>query len=77
MQLTVTTTVSFVQARLTGASGTFQLPSTPIANSLSLYINGLFLTAAVDYVLSGSSVTLLSKTVTDSDVLSAHYLAVQ
>jgi hypothetical protein len=76
MSLSYNVPVAFSQIRLSITdSSVFNLPATPLAGSLMLHLNGLFLSPGVDYTLAGSTVTLLDRSVVASDVLSAHYLA--
>lgn len=41
---------------------------------MAVYLNGLFLTVNVDYVATGALITLVSKTVVATDVLTACYI---
>ena len=70
----VTTTGAFVQTQLLATGNFFLLPSAPIAGSMALYLNGMFLADGVDYTLKLTGVTLLKKTLTETDVLVAWYM---
>jgi hypothetical protein len=71
----VTTAGTFVQTQLLATGNFFLLTVTPVAGSLALYLNGLYLTVGVDYTLSQNAITLLHKMLTETDVLTAWYLS--
>jgi len=60
---------------INGVNATFTLANTPSpAASLELYLNGLLMTPAVDYTLSGNTISFLSASMPQSgDVLTASY----
>jgi len=65
---------AFGQIHLVGVGSVFLLPAQPLAGSLLLFLNGLFMTTGVDYTLVNDKVTLIHKELTAKDVLTAYYL---
>jgi hypothetical protein len=63
----------FAQEQLSGTGTAFTLSATPVF-LMAVYLNGLFLTVNVDYVAAGALITLVSKTVVATDVLTACYI---
>jgi hypothetical protein len=43
-----------------GVNAAFTLPAAPVANGLSLYLNGIYQSPAIDYTLVGANITMLT-----------------
>lgn len=70
----LTIAATFAKTHFVGTGTVFLLPAQPVANSMLLFCNGLFLTEGVDYTLSNTIVTLQHRTISSSDVLTAFYV---
>lgn len=68
---------SSVAGTITGAipGSTFVLPSTPVANSLLLQVNGQVLTPNLGYTISGVTITVATA-LQSGDSINANYLTV-
>ena len=59
---------------LDGVNGTFTLANTPLGSSLTLFRNGLYMTANLDYTLTGSTIQFVSSAIPQpGDLLAAFY----
>lgn len=52
---------------INGSNPTFTLAATPVAGSVRLYRNGLRLKATVNFTISGSTITMLSGNIPETD----------
>ncbi len=59
---------------LDGVNGTFTLANTPLGSSLAIFRNGLYMTANLDYTLTGSTIQFVPGAIPQpGDVLAASY----
>ena len=66
---------SVVTSEVVSGSGTsFTLANTPIAGTLMLFGNGLYLTNTVDYSISAAAITILIGTYTAGTIVAGFYM---
>jgi hypothetical protein len=54
-------------------NGYIDLPSTPVENSLFVYINGVYQSAIRDYSLSGNRITFISRRFSKNSIVETKY----
>ena len=66
---------SIVTSEVVSGSGTsFTLANTPIAGTLMLFGNGVFLTNTVDYTISGAAITIIVGSYTAGTLVAGFYM---